>query len=156
MDKEKNIKNNSFKLRIYDDDLLTSLNELYKTGQFESMNDLLNRGLSIGIEKLYLEFGKRKALADPIEPSPNISAQLNSLLARHKENSLTLDDIFVMMSCIETMIATLYNIEIAHTRKEPVNIELIESGYLSTLPTSLKAVKDQMIKRMERKRGTKK
>lgn len=157
MSKEKkDVKNNSFKVRVYDDDLLTSLNELYQTGQFESMNDLMNRALAIGIEKMYLEFGKRKALSDPIEPDPNVSAQLGMLMNKIHENSLSLDDIFVMMNCIETMAATLYNIQLAQAKKEPINAELIESGYLSTLPASMQAVKNQMIKRLDRKRGAKK
>ncbi len=153
--KEKDIKNNSFKIRVYDDDLLTSINELHLTGQFESMNDLMNRALAIGIEKMYLEFGKRRALPDMADPNPNVSAQLVMMANKIHENSLNLDDIFVMMNCIETMVATLYNIQLAQVKKEPVSTELIESGYLTTLPASMQAVKDQMIRRLDRRRANK-
>ena len=153
--KEKDVKNNSFKIRVYDDDLLTSINELHLTGQFESMNDLMNRALAIGIEKMYLEFGKRRALPDMADPNPNVSAQLVMMANNIHENSLNLDDIFVMMNCIETMVATLYNIQLAQVKKEPVSTELIESGYLTTLPASMQAVKDQMIRRLDRRRANK-
>lgn len=153
--KEKDVKNNSFKIRVYDDDLLTSINELHLTGQFESMNDLMNRALAIGIEKMYLEFGKRRALPDMADPNPNVSAQLVMMANKIHENSLNLDDIFVMMNCIETMVATLYNIQLAQVKKEPVSTELIESGYLTTLPASMQAVKDQMIRRLDRRRANK-
>ena len=140
---------------MYDDDLLTSINELHLTGQFESMNDLMNRALAIGIEKMYLEFGKRRALPDMADPNPNVSAQLVMMANKIHENSLNLDDIFVMMNCIETMVATLYNIQLAQVKKEPVSTELIESGYLTTLPASMQAVKDQMIRRLDRRRANK-
>lgn len=153
--KEKDVKNNSFKIRVYDDDLLTSINELHLTGQFESMNDLMNRALAIGIEKMYLEFGKRRALPDMADPNPNVSAQLVMMANKIHENSLNLDDIFVMMNCIETMVATLYNIQLAQVKKETVSTELIESGYLTTLPASMQAVKDQMIRRLDRRRANK-
>ncbi len=156
MSKEKkDVKNNSFKVRVYDDDLLTSLNELYTTGKFESMNDLMNRALAIGVEKMYLEFGKRKALPEKMDPEPNLPAQLGMMMGKIHENSLNLDDIFVMMNCIETMVATLYNIQLAQVKREPISTELIESGYLSTLPVSMQAVKDQMIRRLDRRRANK-
>ena len=154
--KEKDVKNNSFKIRVYDDDLLTSITELYQTGQFDSMNDLMNRALAIGIEKMYLEFGKRKALSDPIDPNPNISAQLSNLTNILRQNTLDQDDLLVMMNCIEAMVASLYNIQLAQVKKEPISAELIESGYLYTLPQSMQAVKNQMIKRLDRKREAKK
>ena len=153
--KEKDVKNNSYKVRVYDEDLLTSLNELYQTGQFDSMNDLMNRALAIGVQKMYLEFGKRKALPNSSEPIPNVSAELGKLMYKLKENSLELDDILVVMNCIETMVATLYNIQLAQVKKEPVSTELIESGYLTTLPASMQAVKDQMIRRLDRRRANK-
>ena len=34
-------KNNAFYIRVYDDDILTSLYELFDTKQFDSMNDLM-------------------------------------------------------------------------------------------------------------------
>lgn len=51
---------NSFHIRIYDVELLKSLNELFETGKYESMNELINCALGVGVEKIYLEFGKRK------------------------------------------------------------------------------------------------
>ncbi len=151
--KEKDTKINAFKVSVYDDKLINKIKELYKIGQYESVNDLLNRALAIGIEKMYAEFGKPKTFANPIESNSNSSAQFGILMNNIYENSLTQDDLFVIMNCVEAMVATLYNIQLAQIKKDTVSIELIESGYLSTLPPSMQAVKNQMIRRLERKRS---
>ena len=55
MKKTQDKRKNAFWLRVYDDETLQSIYELFDTKQFDSMNDLLNRAVSAGIEKIYLE-----------------------------------------------------------------------------------------------------
>ena len=69
---------NAFWLRIYDVDTLQSIHELIETKQFDSMNDLLNQAVRAGIEKIYLDYGKRRAL--PSGYAPTSEAQPNARL----------------------------------------------------------------------------
>ena len=68
-----------------------------------------------------------------------------------KEMSLSLDDVLVLMSMVEMLTSTLYNVETARVKGEPVDAELIESGYFSTLPEQLQGIKDKLIERMQKK-----
>lgn len=146
-------KKNSFYLRIYDDDLLTSVYELAETQQFSSMNDLLCQALAIGIEKIYLKFGKRKALSSTVEPVVSEMQKTDELLYRVKNMELTIDDIFVMLNIIEIMTTTLYNVEAAKTNNETeITAELMDSGYFSMLPGRYQDIKDKLISRIEKKK----
>lgn len=145
-------KRNSFWLRVYDNDVLTSIYELIDTKQFDSMNDLLGRAVAIGIEKIYAEFGKRKALSSPIAPAVPDDRKIDEAIKRLREMELTVNDVFVMMSIIETMTTTLYNIEAAKSKGEPVSAELMDSGFFAELPKSFQEVKDTLIRRMEQKK----
>lgn len=149
----KDIKKNSFFVRIYDDDLLTSIYELEKTGQFKSMNDLLCQALAIGIEKMYLTYGKKKSLGDMREPTISSVQKIDELLYRVQNMELTSNDLFVMMSVLEVMITTLYNVEAAKSSGEPISAELMDSGYFSALPERYQEIKDKLIIRIERKRN---
>lgn len=147
----KDKKNNSFHLRIYDDDLLTSIYELNDTGQFDSMNDLLCRALAIGVEKIYLAYGKKKALSSAVEPSVPETEKTEEILRRVKHMELTVNDLFVMLSVIENMETTLYNVEAAKSSGETVSAELMDNGYFSSLPERYQAIKDKLIARIEKK-----
>lgn len=143
-------KNNSFRIRVYDDDLLTSLYELAELKEFASMNELICTALSIGIQKMYVERGKRKLLAkDVIEESTD--SKLNELIKSSKANMKTLDDVFVMLNVVEMLMSTLYNVELCERKGESVSSEMIESGYLSELPRNIQRVKDSLIKRFTKK-----
>ena len=145
-------KRNMFSVRIYDNDVLTSVYELFATKQFDSMNDLLSRSVAIGIEKIYAEFGTRKALSAPVVPAVPDERKLDEALKRLRDMELTLNDTFVMMSVIETMTTTLYNIEAAKTRGDEISPELMDSGFFAELPKSYQEVKDQLISRIEQRK----
>ena len=145
-------KKNMFSVRIYDDDVLTSVYELWETRQFDSLNDLLGRAVAIGIEEIYAEFGKRKALSSPITPEVPDERKIDEAIKRLRDMELTLNDTFVMMSVIETMTTTLYNIEAAKTRGGEISAELMDSGFFAELPNSYQEVKDQLIRRIEQKK----
>lgn len=146
-------KTNSFHIRVYDDDVLTSIYELFSTKEFPTMNDLLNRALAVGIEEIYKKYGKRKALAAETEPMRDLRG-VDELLRRVKSTEMTVDDLFVMMSIIELLATTLFNAQRARTAGEPVSVELLDSGYFSTLPENLQAVKDELIRRREKSKKT--
>lgn len=145
-------KRNSFMLRIYDNEVLTSVYELIETKQFESMNDLLGRAVAIGIEKIYAEFGKRKALSSPVTPTVPDERKIDEAIKRLRDMELTVNDIFVMMSVIETMTTTIYNVEAARAKGDVVSAELMDSGFFAELPKSYQEVKDQLIRRIEQKK----
>ncbi len=146
---------NTFTVRVYNEDLFIALNELMATNQFESRNDLLNRALKIGIEKMYIDFGKRRALAQDSPPAIPVNVKLDDIERRVKQNSITVDDLFVMMSMIETLTTTIYNLERTKAQGDPVSAELMDSGFYATLPPEYQAVKDELIKKMSRKHGEK-
>jgi len=147
-DKQKN----AFFVRIYDDETLQSVYELFGTKQFDSMNDLLNQALRVGIEKIYLDYGKRRALPFAGAPTEQPNVRLEAIEKKLKEMSVSLDDVLVLMSMVEMLTSTLYNIETSRVKGEPVDAELIESGYFSTLPEQLQGIKDKLIERMEKKK----
>lgn len=146
-------KTNSFHIRVYDDDVLTSFYELFATKEFPTMNDLLNRALAVGIEEIYKKYGKRKALAPATDPVRDLRG-VEELLKRVKSTEATVDDLFVMMSIIEMLATTLFNTQRARSAGEPVSVELLDSGYFSTLPENLQAVKDELIHRREKTKKT--
>ena len=144
-------KNNAFYIRVYDDDILTSLYELFDTKQVDSMNDLMNKAISIGIEQIYLTFGKRRALTSSIEPVIPNTETTKEVLHRLKDMELTTNDLFVILNVLEVMITTLYNVEVAKNNGESVSAELMDSGYYSTLPEQYQSIKDTLIRRIEKK-----
>lgn len=155
MTKTQDKKKNSFWVRVYDEDLLSSIYELFGTKQYESMNDFLTKMVAIGVEKTYLTFGKRKAFSNEIAPEESTAALLKEISMRLKSIELTADDIFVMLNISEMLGATLYNLAAMQMDKEPVNRELLDSGYLSQLPTHLQSVKDQLTLRIAKKKEQK-
>lgn len=143
---------NSFHLRVKDAEVLKSLNELFATGKFESMNDLLNQAIGIGLEKIYLEFGKRKALAQPLQvPEVPDSQKLDDL--DHKLNQLRLlqEDNFILLSSVEGLAASIYNVQRAGVKGEALTEELIDSGHLASLPPTYQEIKDRLTERLNRR-----
>lgn len=143
---------NAFRVRIYDNDVLTSVYELWETKQFDSMNDLLGRAVAIGIEEIYAEFGKRKALSSPVTPDVPDERKIDELLKRQRDMELMQTDTYVMMSVIETMTTTLYNVVAAKVNGEAVSAEQMDSGFFSLLPERYQYIKDQLIRRIEQKK----
>ena len=101
-------KKNTFYVRIYDDDILTSVYELFETKQFASMNDLMNKALALGIEKIYLTYGKRRALSSAIEPETPASESLEKVSQQLRNMELTINDLFVMMNVLEIMLSLIH------------------------------------------------
>lgn len=143
---------NSFHLRVYDAELLKSLNELLETEKYESMNELLNCALGIGIEKIYLEFGKRKlftqALAVPEMPE---GKKIDKLEGKIERQRILLEDMFILLNSIEALVASVFNVQRAEISGEPVNAELIDSGYMAKLPPAYLEIKDNLVARFNRK-----
>lgn len=149
MKKTQDVKNNSFRVRIYDDELLTSLYELAGLKEFGSMNELMNAVLAVGIDKMYLERGKRKAFAENAQNASPV--RYDEVIKKLKGIEVTQDDIFVMMNVMEMLLATLYNNEAMKLKGEAVNLELLESGYMSQLPDNVQQIKDKLIRRLSKK-----
>lgn len=146
---------NAFWLRVYDVETIKSIHELFDTKQFDSMNDLLNRAVRVGIEKLYLDFGKRRKLqakTEGGEAGPKLDVRFESVDRRLKEMSLSIDDVLVLMSMLEMLTSTLYNVELARIKGERLTPDLIDSGYFSTLPPAMQEIKDKLIARMNTKK----
>ena len=143
---------NSFHLRIYDLEVLKSLNELFTTGNYESMNELLNNALSIGVEKIYLEFGKRKRLTQSHEiPDLPDTKKLDRITALTERQKITLEDMMILMNSIEGLAASIYAVQRAEVSGEPMSVELMDSGYLTKLPKSYQDIKDNLEQRFNRK-----
>lgn len=150
MENTKKILKNNFHVRVYDDEVLKSIYELSETKMFGSMNELLNRALAGGVEELYKQFGKRKQLVDNVETPVNYS---NDIFKSLKTTEMTIDDIFVLINILEMLVTSLYNVQRAQVAKEDISVELIDSGYFSELPSNLKEIKEDLIKRrMTKKR----
>lgn len=144
-------KNNSFRIRVYDDELLTSIYELARLKEFDSMNELICTALGIGIEKMYVERGKRKTFQNNDIVEKSSDTKLNELIKCSNANTKTLDDVFVMLNVVEMLMSTLYNVKLSDLKGESVSSEMVESGYLSELPENIRRVKDSLVKRLAKK-----
>lgn len=144
---------NSFHLRVYDAELLKSLNELLETAKFETMNELLNYALGIGVEKIYLEFGKRKAFKQ-VSATPEMTdkkIEMDKFEVKFEKQRLLLEDMFILMNSIEALAASIYNVQRAGINGEPISAELMDSGYLAKLPPAYLEIKDNLVTRFNRK-----
>lgn len=149
--KEKKYKN-SFHVRIYDVELLKSLNELLDTGKYESMNELMNCALGVGVEKIYLEFGKRKLFTQAREiPEVPEGKKLDKIDTKLEKQRIMQEDMFILMNSIEALVASIFNVQRAEINGETVNAELIDSGYLAKLPPAYLEIKDNLVARFNRK-----
>lgn len=144
--------NNSFHLRVYDAEVMKSLNELIETGRYDSMNELLNCALGIGVEKIYLEFGKRKLLTRALEiPELPDTKKIDRLENKVERLRIMQEDMFILMNSIEALTCSIYNVQRAAANGEEVSAELIDSGYLTKLPQAYQDIKDNLVARFNRK-----
>ncbi len=148
---EKKFKN-SFHLRVYNVELLKSLNELLATEKYDSMNELLNCALGIGVEKIYLEFGKRKLFTEarPIPEMPE-GKRLDKVEMKLERLRVLQEDMFILMNSIEALTASVFNVQRSQIEGEPISGELIDSGYLAKLPKAYLDIKDNLVARFNRK-----
>lgn len=143
---------NSFHVRIYDVELLKSLNELLATEKYDSMNELLNCALGIGVEKIYLEFGKRKLFTRTREiPEIPEGKKLDKIDLKLEKQRIMQEDMFILMNSIEALVASIFNVLRAEINDETVSAELIDSGYFAKLPLAYLEIKDNLVARFNRK-----
>lgn len=142
---------NTFKLRVKNADTLQSLHELYESGNFEFMNDLLNAALEYGVEKIYLEYGKHKCLATTKESPDNSGEKLDDIQRRMRKLELSFDDVVVLLNVLETLCAITLNLKIADVKKEPIEPALIDSGFYGDLPKFLQQIKDEVTRRISKR-----
>ena len=149
-EKEKKLKND-FRVRLYDLEIVKSIDELMNTGNFESMNELLGYAIGYGIEKIYLEYGKKKMLSQAIPAELPQDERLRKIERILADIKIMLEDIFVMQNAEEALLSTLYNVERAKNVGEEVTSELMDRGFLSQLPLFVADVKNTLIERLKRK-----
>ncbi len=149
-EKEKKLKND-FRVRLYDLEIVKSIDELMNAGNFGSMNELLSYAIGFGIEKIYLEYGKKKILSQAIPADLPPGEQLRKIERDVRDTKIMLEDIFVMQNAGEAILSTLYNIERTKNSGESVTSDLMDRGYLSQLPPFVEDVKNTLIERLKRK-----
>lgn len=142
---------NSFHIRIYDTETLKSLNELLETNNYESMNELLNSAINIGVEKIYLAIGKRKLLNNSSEIKVGDSKKLDELKLEVKKVRTLEEDMYILMNSIKALTASIYNVQRAVANGETVSVEMLDNyGYMSTLPDTYREIEDKLIARFNR------
>lgn len=143
---------NYYHVRIYDLEVVKSIEELMKTGNFSTANELLGKAIAIGIEKIYLEYGKHKRLSSPIElPEQSNGQRMDDLDHKMKQVRLLQEDTFVLLNSVEGLVASVYNILSANIKGEAISAELLDSGYLAQLPEPYKDTKHKLVERFDRK-----
>lgn len=143
---------NAFLVRLYDVETVRSIEELMQTGKYDSMNKLMNCAINFGIEKIYLEFGKRKLLPESTEiPEMPESKKIDRVERELKKVRVLEEDMFILMNSIEALVASTYNVQSAVLKGEEVSAELLDSGYLASLPAAYKEIKDNLVERFNRK-----
>lgn len=142
---------NSFHIRVYDLEIAKSIEELMKTGDFDTANELLGKAVAIGIEKIYLEYGKHKRLTKLESPEIPEGKRLDKIEVKLEKQRIMQEDMFILMNSIEAIVASILNVQRAEVNGEAVSGELIDSGYLSKLPPAYLEIKDNLVARFNRK-----
>ena len=149
---------NDFRVRLYDAETVKSIDELIKTGDFSSVNELLGRAIAIGVEKIYVEYGKRKRLELATMPTPEVPDVIKlEKIQRELDNLRVLEeDMYILMNSIKALTASNYNILCANIRGEPLNAELLDDyGFMATMPDSYREIEDKLQTRFERRTSKK-
>ena len=127
-----------FTLRVHNAKTLTFINELID--KRNNRNELLNEILDIGVTILYSRvFGKDvDAEKKKREHSPSVTREL-------KELRKGVDDLFIALSIVETLVAGLYNAHVAELDGDDVNAESLRDGSLCDLPELVAGIKAELI-----------
>lgn len=149
--KKNDIKKNRFLIRINDDDTLTYFYDLLNSGLFSSQNELLNRCLERGVPEIYKEYFKNYPKG--FERASALEMEEVRTQKELKELRLTVDELFVMMNILESLVATIYNAQLKAIDGEPITVDMFESGLLADLPEYLASVKNEMVMRHMKKGG---
>ena len=125
MKKTQDTKNNSFRVRIYDDEVLTQLYELANLHLYGSMNELMNEALKQGLEKMYLTAGKQKKFAEQLTHRDYLGAIMNLGIERCKIGDILLEGdtavLFVHRALKQFVMDELYKIR--HTSVVVTEVE---------------------------------
>lgn len=138
MSKKLNPDANVFSVVIHDEDTVLLIKELTKIRS--NRNAILNDALKLGVPTLYERvFGKEiKTQNKPkSDYSPSVGRELKEL--RH-----VIDDLFIEMSIIETMISGLFNAKCMQLDGNDVNAEGLRDGSLCDLPELVAGVKEDL------------
>ena len=158
-DDSQKIRKNDFRVRLYNIEVVKSINELMKTGEFKSANELLERAIAIGIEKIYVERGKRKRklLAQAVHnPEMQANEKLDKIEREIAKVRIREEDMCIMLNSIKAVTASIYNIQRANIKGEPLNVELLDNyGYMSELPEAYREIENNLLKRINRRLGKK-
>jgi len=149
--KKKDIKKNYFTLRINDAETLTLMEELWAAKLYESKNDLLNRALRIGMEELHRKTFKSRRMFDAEVAGILDEDTKNDLIKRLEQIYNGVEDTFVMMTILEYLISTLFNVKALELLGEKVSNEMMLTGLLAELPKALAGIKKEIIGRSQKK-----
>lgn len=148
---------NDFRVRLYDVEVVKSINELLDTGDFDSTNELLGKAIAIGIEEIYLKYGKRKRLAQALpEPEVPEAVRLDRLEHEVVKVRTLQEDMYILMNSVKALTASIYNVHRANVKGEALNAELLDNyGYMATLPDAYREIENNLLKRFNRSLGKK-
>ena len=133
---------NDFHIRIYDAETVKSINELITTKRFSSVD---------GTEKIYLDFGKKKALGKTYAPPEETDSQrIDNIDHKLNKLRLTMEDILILLNAVELLTASNFNLYKAALLGEPVSEELIDSGHYAEPPEAYVRLKEQIAQRYSR------
>ena len=125
-------------LRIRNADTLALVNELaVKLGK---RSVVLNDALDIGVRILYARIFNKDVQQTNEQKShnPSVGREL-------KELRRVIDDLFIAMNVLETMVAGLYNALIAQADGVPINAEGLRDGSMCDLPELVAKIKEDLI-----------
>lgn len=142
-------KSNQFLVRVANIDTLKSIERLYETKKFDSKNQMLNEIIERGLASLLSEYGKHRTFDKPLDVTEQATAEtLVDIKKILKQQQLNMDDIFVMLNVMESLCSILLNIKLSQLNDEHIDNEMIEAGYLSSLPDFLQQVKNEVTSRL--------
>ncbi len=149
---------NYYHIRLYDAETVKSIDELIKTGDFSSVNELLGKAIAIGIQKIYIEYGKRKRLELATMPTPEVPDVVKlENIERELDNLRVLDeDLYILMNSIKGLTASVYNVLRANIKGEPLSAELLDDyGYMAAMPDAYREIEEKLQARFKRRTGKK-
>ncbi len=144
--KAENTMQNRLTLRIGDRATLMLFNDLFNTGIWESRNVLANKILAHGIQS----FGQRYLGGSAVTIVKNKTVDSNRDL---KQIRATTDDMHVILTILERLVACLYNVKVAEITGEKVSPEEMTSGLLAELPDEFQTMKDEIIRMRAKRTG---
>lgn len=142
-EKEKGVQQ---RIRIYNIEIWDKITTLEGTKKFKGFNDVINQALEIGVPLLF------DKIMDFEEYYNKVKKIKTDLLEKNvREINITSDEMYITTQIIKTLVATLYNIEVAKLKDEPISGDIIESGLFGELPKNLQEIEENFNKRLKRR-----